>query len=178
MVCPRCVLAVKKTLERLNIPYSGVRLGEAVLDTTEVDMGQLNTELQKIGFEIIQRKNDILVEQIKILVIDFIRHQQQNVKTNFSRYLREKTEHDYAYLSKIFSETEHITIEKYVILQKIERVKELISYGELNFSEIALMLHYSSSAYLAKQFKSITGMTLSEYKKSQLKPRKNIDKLR
>ncbi len=176
MVCPRCVSAVKETLERLHIPFASVRLGEALLNA-EVDITQLNKELQKIGFEIIREKNEILVEQIKILVIDYVHHQDIRLKTNFSQYLSEKTSQDYAYLSKIFSDSEHITIEKYIILQKIERVKELISYGEMNFSEIALALHYSSSAYLAKQFKSITGMTLSEYKKRQGVQRKTIDKV-
>ncbi len=178
MVCPRCITAVEQTLSKLKIPYTEVKLGKAIVDSSNIDYIELNNELKAIGFEIIQDKNQIIAEQIKILIVDFIHHNNgEDLKINFSEYLSKKTEYDYSYLSKVFSETENTTIEKFIILQKIERVKEFISYNKLNFSEIAFTLNYSSPAHLSKQFKEIVGYTLSEYKKTKMGERNTIDNI-
>ena len=178
MVCPRCITAVEQTLSKLKIPYTEVKLGKAIVDSSNIDYIELNNELKAIGFEIIQDKNQIIAEQIKILIVDFIHHNNgEDLKINFSEYLSKKTEYDYSYLSKVFSETENTTIEKFIILQKIERVKEFISYNKLNFSEIAFTLNYSSPAHLSKQFKEIVGYTLSEYKKTRMGERNTIDNI-
>jgi len=178
MVCDRCIAAVGETLTKLNIPYERVRLGEAVVNTDVIDYEMLDKELKAIGFELLQDKKQILVEQIKTLIVDIIHHNNgDTIVSNFSEYLSKKIGYDYAYLSNIFSKEEQTTIEKFIIIQKIERVKELIHYNELNFSEIAYLLNYSSPSHLARQFKKITGITLSEYKKSNKVDRNTIDKL-
>jgi len=178
MVCPRCITAVEQILSKLKITYIEVKLGQAIVTTDNVDYSTLDKELRAIGFEIVQNKNQKIVEQIKSLIVELI-HQNKNerLEINFSEYLSKKTGYDYSYISNIFSKEENITIEKFIILQKIEKVKELISYNELNFSEIAFILNYSSSAHLSKQFKDITGLTLSEYKKQETKQRNTLDKI-
>ena len=179
MVCSRCITAVEQILTKLDIPYAEVKLGEAIVETTELDYPKLEKELKSIGFELIQDKNKILTEQIKTLIIDYIHHSKDDyLQVNFSDFLSEKTKYDYPQISNIFSKVENITIEKFIIRQKIERVKELITYNDLNFTEIAYRLNYSSSAYLAKQFKNITGFTLSQYKKQNKNDRASLDKLR
>jgi len=178
MVCPRCITAVEQTLSRLKIPYIEVKLGEAVVETEYIDYNTLDTELRTIGFEIIQNKTQKIVEQIKTLIIDLIHHNNgDNLEINFSEYLNKKLGYDYSYISNIFSKEENTTIEKFIIIQKVEKVKELIEYNELNFSEIAFILNYSSASHLAKQFKRITGFTLSEYKKTKTEERNSIDNL-
>lgn len=177
MVCPRCITAVEQTLNKLNIPFEEVKLGQAILniDKNKIDFEILDKELRNIGFELIQDKNIKLVEEIKNIIIDYTHHSDNNSFTiNFSNYLSTKIDKDYSYISNIFSETEKTTIEKYLILQKIERVKELISYSELNFSEIAFKLNYSSVAHLSKQFKQITGLTLTQFKNSENKERNHL----
>ena len=178
MVCPRCITAVEQTLSKLNITYIEVKLGEAIVTTDNIDYSTLDKELRAIGFEIIQNKNQKIVEQIKSLIVDLIHHNKgEGIEINFSEYLSKKIGYDYAYISNIFSKEKSITIEKFIILQKIERVKELIEYNELNFSEIAFNLNYSSASHLAKQFKKITGLTLSEYRKTKPDERNTIDNL-
>jgi len=178
MVCPRCISAVKDTLSQLNIPYSEVKLGEAIIETKEIDFDLLDIELKKIGFELIQDKNQKIAEQIKALIIDLIHHSDDtDLKTNLSDFLSTKLNKNYTLLSKVFSEYEGLSIEKYYILQKIEKVKELITYGELTFSEIAYRLNYSSLSHLSKQFKSVTDKTLSAYKKDYSSHRKTLDQL-
>ena len=178
MVCDRCVMAVEQTLTKLNIPFTVVKLGQAVIDDTNVDFDLLDKELRAIGFEMIKDKNAQIIEKIKTLIIDYIHHYDgEDLKINFSDYLSRELSYDYSYISSVFSENENVTIEKFIILQKIERVKELISYNELNFSEIAYKVNYSSAAHLSRQFKSVTGLTLSEYKKSETKDRSTLDKI-
>ncbi len=178
MVCPRCITAVQQTLNEQKIPFSEVKLGEAVLETANFDYQQLDKKLKEIGFELIQDKSRQTVEQIKSLIVNFIHHNsEEDLKINFSEYLANKTGFNYSYISTVFSEIENTTIEKFIILQKIAKVKELISYNELNFSEIAIRLNYSSASHLSKQFKNITGYSLSEYKKTKTEQRKSIDKL-
>ena len=179
MVCPRCVLAVEQTLTKLNIPFIEVKLGEAIIETEISDDSLLDKELKSIGFELINNQKSIVSKQIKALIIDFIHFSNaKDLKTNFSDFLSEKLNKDYQSLSRLFSENEDITIEKYIILQKIEKVKELISYNEMSFSEIAFKLNYSSAAHLSKQFKDITNMTLSDFKKLKIKNRITLDNLR
>ncbi len=178
MVCDRCIASVKNILEKLDIPYTEVQLGKALINTDTIPYQELDRLLQKEGFELVKDKNNEIIEQIKAAVIKRIHYADDEAFTNnFSEYLQSETGLDYSRLSKIFSASENITIEKYIILQKIEKVKELIAYNELNFTEIAYRLGYSSSAYLSKQFKEITGYTLSQYKKLPENQRKTLDKL-
>ncbi len=180
MVCPRCISAVENTFTKLNIPFAKVELGKAEVNINEenIDFITLDKELKEIGFELIYTNSDKIIEQIKNLVIEFIyNYEDKEIKVNFSDYLSENLKYDYSHISKIFSDREGLTIEKYIILQKIERVKELISYNQLNFSEIAFKLNYSSPAHLSKQFKEVTGQTLSQYKNSKNKQRSTLDKV-
>jgi len=180
MVCPRCVTAVEQTLTNLTIPYAHVELGVANLDKklNHDELKKLDEELKKIGFELIQDKNFQLIEKVKTIIVDHIHHHKaQELRINYSELLSQKTGKEYSGLSKLFSDIENTTIEKYVILQKIEKVKELISYGELNFSQIAFETNYSSVAHLSKQFKKITGYTLSDFRKMDIKERKTLDKV-
>ncbi len=178
MVCPRCVMAVEQTLTKLNIPFSEVNLGEVIVETEQIDYTLLDKELKSIGFELINDDRKITLEQIKTLIIDFIHHNEnEKLKINFLDYISKNIKKDYQSLSRLFSELEGITIKKYITLQKIEKVKELITYNELNFSEIAYKMNYSSAAHLTNQFKSITGLTLTEYKNSKIQNRQTLDKV-
>ena len=178
MVCDRCIMAVEQSLSEMKIPFSEVQLGVAKVETEDIDCDGLNNKLKKIGFELIRDTDSILVKQIKTLIINFIHHNNgEYLKINFSEYISRKTGYDYTYLSKLFSEKESLTIEKYIILQKIEKVKELISYGEHNFSEIAYLLNYSSVSHLSRQFKKVEERTLSDYKKAHQKSRKTLDRI-
>ncbi|GBF20569.1 DNA-binding transcriptional regulator MelR [Arenibacter sp. NBRC 103722] len=179
MVCPRCISAVSNILEQLEIPYVSINLGEvkllSSLDTkTKSD---LSKALQNWGFNLIDDRKSQLIEQMKTLVIDKIHHSANELDIKWANYISEKLHLDYKYLSSLFSSVESITFEQYIINQKIERVKELIVYDELTLSEIAFKLHYSSVAYLSNQFKKITGMAPSEFKKRTNKNRKSIDRI-
>lgn len=180
MVCPRCIMAVKDILNRLNIPYIDVKLGEAVLQRPreEFDLDALRAELQSLGFELIEDQQVQVVEKIKNIIIDWIRD-PQNSKTpyNFSDYLAKSTGRNYHHLSNMFSAKEGITIEKYMILQRIEYVKELLIYNEYSLSEIAWKLKYSSVAHLSNQFKQVTGFSPTGFKKMQHKERRSLDQL-
>ena len=180
MVCDRCIMSVKQILDEQHIPWSCVELGRAKVqvEADEIDLEVLDDKLKSIGFELIRDKSKILVESVKNLIVDYIHHNEgEKLKINFSDYLSEEIGKDYSYISSEFSKSEGLTIEKFIILQKIERVKELVSYNELNFSEIAYYVNYSSVAHLSKQFKTITGMTLSQYKTSVIKERQTLDKV-
>ncbi len=180
MVCDRCIMSVKQILDEQQLPWSCVELGRAkvLADTDQINYDVLDEKLRAIGFELIRDKSKILVESVKNLIVEYIHYNEgEKLKINFSDYLSEKVGKDYAYISSEFSKSEGVTIEKYIILQKIERVKELISYGELNFSEIAFKVNYSSMAHLSRQFKTITGMTLSQYKATLIKQRQTLDRI-
>jgi AraC-like DNA-binding protein len=180
MVCDRCIMSVKKILDNLDMPWSCVELGRAKvnLESDQINYELLDKELKAIGFELIRDKNQLLVEKVKNLIIEYIHHNEgEQLKINFSDYLSDELGKDYSYISSSFSKSENMTIEKFIILQKIERVKELVSYDELNFSEIAFKVNYSSVAHLSKQFKSVTGITLSQYKATQFKERNRLDKV-
>ncbi len=158
MVCDRCILVVKQELEKLHIKPSFIVLGEVDIpdETTEAQLEQLKKSLASVGFEILDDNRKKIIEKIKAIIIDHIRHSDPDNKHNFSEILSKALYKDYSYLSALFSEVESITIEKYVINQKIERVKELLVYDELSLSEIAYQLDYSSVAHLSAQFKKVT----------------------
>ncbi len=177
MVCDRCISSVKNTLHKLEIPYDDIQLGKAHMEVENEKLQVLKSLLEQEGFELLQDKNLETVEYIRAILIEQIHHSKEDLNINFSHFLSDKLAMDYSRLSKLFSETEGITIEKFIILQKIEKVKELIEYGESNFSEIAFQLGYSSSAYLSKQFKEVTGLTLTDYKNKPHKNRKKLDSI-
>ncbi len=180
MVCPRCVSAVKQTLTELEIPFFDVKLGEAALtvDKKQIDKERLDEELRKIGFELIDDEKSHTVSQIKTEIIKYIHHSPDLIrKVNFSDYLADKIGHNYSYLSRLFSSVEAQTIEKYIIHQKIEKVKELLIYDELSLSEISYELDYSSVQHLSRQFKNVTGLTPTEFKKLEHKNRKPLNEV-
>lgn len=166
MVCHRCIMAVQTILNSLEFNYRNVTLGEIDLENTITDFERniLSQKLQEIGFEMIDDKKRQLIERIKNYIIQFIHHDKEMLKINLSDFLATELGYEYNYLSNLFSEVEGTTIEKYVIIQKIEKVKELIVYDELSLKEIAYQMGYSSVAYLSNQFKKITGLTPSHFK--------------
>jgi AraC-like DNA-binding protein len=166
MVSTRCKIAVKAALNQLGIRFVVVDLGEIEIMealTTE-QREQLKIALLSSGLELMEDKKAILIEKINTLIIEMIHSSGELPKVNYSDYLSEKIGHDYTYLSNIFSEVRGITIQQFIILHKIERVKELLFYGEFTLSEISYMLHYSSVAHLSNQFKKVTGLSPSNYK--------------
>lgn len=180
MVCDRCIWAVNQQLKNLGFQVETVQLGTADVHP-EPDAAQLTaigSALKILGFELIDNEKNRVVERIKSLIIEKIHHTDlADVHLIFSEYLSNKMNKDYAYLSRMFSEAEDVTIEKFIIQQKIEKVKELLEYGELNLNEITWKMNYSSSAHLSTQFKSITGLTPSQFKTSGQAQRKPIDKI-
>lgn len=179
MVCSRCKMAVKTELEKAGLHALTVELGEVETKEhiTAETLKQLNTSLKRLGFEIIDDRKSRLIEKIKSSIVEIIHHGHENIAVNFSEYLAQKLNYDYNYLSNLFSEVEGTTIEKYFIVQKIEKVKELLKYDELTLSEIADRLGYSSVAYLSNQFKKQTGLSPSFYKSSKQNSRRSIDEL-
>jgi YesN/AraC family two-component response regulator len=159
-------MVVKSELEKLGLHYTRVELGEAeIVETISPDqLGILNNALKKTGLEIMDDNKTILVEKIKTIVIELVHYTDDQIKINLSDYLSEKLNHNYTYLSNLFSEVKGTTIEKYYLSHKIEKVKELLAYDELNLTEIAYKLHYSSVAHLSNQFKKMTGLTPSHFK--------------
>lgn len=179
MVCNRCIMVVQDLLGKLGFTVLHIELGKVLIQETpeKADLERIRQALEAVGFELIDDKRDRLIEQIKQEMIQLVHNCNGELKVNLSDYLSEKLHHDYSSLSKVFSETNGITIEKYFILQKIERVKELLVYDELSLNEIAALLNYSSAAHLSSQFKSITGITPSEFKKQKTHLRKGLDQI-
>lgn len=179
MVCPRCIDAVRKSLEDSEIPFDSIDLGKVSLKSslTSHQKSMLSQSLVSKGFELLESKTSALISQIKTLVIEQIHHSDQRLGENFSSFLTEKLAQEYGYLSRLFSQVEGITIEKYITRQKIERVKEFLFYDQLSLSEIAFKLNYSSVAYLSSQFKKETGMTPSEFKKNHIGERTSLDQI-
>ena len=177
MVCPRCIKAVKTTLKEMGIPYHSVELGKVFLfQSLDSDLEErFSKALENQGFEFLKGEKSALISKIKSLLIDQIHHSDQNLTTNYSDFLVDKLNHDYAYISRLFSSVVGITIEKYITKLKTEKIKELLIYDELTLSEIAFKLDYSSVAYLSTQFKKETGMTPSAFKKSKSNFRKSLD---
>lgn len=166
MVCLRCQMAVKNELGRLGIFCTSVEIGWA--ETLErISIGQISeikTALLKVGLELIEDKKTILIERIKNIISEMVNHSDHPIKTNFSYHLSKELNLDYTYLANTFSEIEGLTIEHYIIMNKIRRVKELLRNKDLNLTEISWKLHYSSVAHLSTQFKKVTGVTPSHFK--------------
>lgn len=177
MVSNRCKMVVKNELKRLGLHFTTIELGvvEVMEDITPEQREHIKASLHRSGLELIEDKRAILIDKIQNVIIEMVHYDNELPKTNFSDYLSEKLDHDYTYLANLFSETKGITIEHYIILHKIERVKELIVYNELNLSEIAWKLHYSSVAHLSYQFKKVTGLTPSFFKSLKLKKRNTLE---
>lgn len=166
MVCGRCIKVVKSDLESLGYIVKSISLGEAVIDEDikKEDYPKIKETLENDGFELMEDKKARIIEHIKIAVINRIHHENISEDVNFSEYLEKELNLDYNYLSSLFSSIENITIEHYIISQKIEKAKELLKYGELTLSEIAFKLGYKSVQHLSNQFKQITGFNASSYK--------------
>lgn len=177
MVCIRCQMVVKAELEKLGLQYSYVKIGEADIkgDVQPEQLKQLKLDLKKAGLILMDNKKSVLVEKIKSAIIELVHYTEDQIKVNLSDYLSEKLEYDYTYLANLFAEVKGITIEKFYLTHKIERVKELIVYDELNLSEIAWKMHYSSVAHLSNQFKKYTGLTPSHFKMQKIKRRDTLE---
>ena len=173
MVCTRCKTAVKSELEKLGLKYTSVELGEAEItnDISSDIKDKLIISFKKIGLGLIDDKKSILVERIKTIIIELVHYTDGQIKVNLSDYLSEKLNHNYTYLANLFAEVKGVTIEQFYLSHKIEKVKELIIYDELNLTEIADKLHYSSVAHLSNQFKKMTGLTPSHFKNLKHKSR-------
>ena len=179
MVCDRCKMAVEKImLDRKLAPVS-VDLGIVrVQDTvTDEQLGEIRNDLNALGFELLDDHRFQVIELIKATIIKLVHYKDNNITLNLSDFLQHELHQDYSSLSKLFSEYTSMTIEHYYIQQRIERVKELLTYNEMSLTEIALQMHYSSVAYLSSQFKTITGMTPSEFKALHKGKRKALDKI-
>ena len=179
MVSLRCKLLVKSELNKLGFHNALIDLGVVELheSITQQDRELLNTVLLKSGLELLDDKRSILVERIKNVIIELIHYSDELPKVNYSDHISEKLNYDYTYLANTFSEVKGMTIQHFIILHKIERVKELILYDELTLSEIAFKLHYSSSAHLSNQFKKITGLTPTFFKRLKKKRNQNLENL-
>lgn len=179
MVCSRCIMVIQSEVDKLGLAIKHIKLGEVVLER-ELNTGErlaLGQALEPLGFELIDDKKSRTIEKIKNIIVDLVHYQHATVKINLSDILADALLQDYSSLSNLFSEVEGTTIEKYFIAQKIEKVKELLVYDELSLSEIASRLNYSSVAYLSNQFKKVTGLTPSHFKKIRADKRIALDKV-
>lgn len=179
MVCNRCIMVVKSELEKLGISPVSIILGEVTFSggLSPQQKDALSKKLEGLGFALIDDRRARLIEQIKNAIIELVHYNNNDLKVNLSDYISDKLHHDYNYISNLFSEIEGITIEKYFIAQKIERVKELLVYDELTLNEIAFKLNYSSVAHLSSQFKKVTGLTPSHFKQIKTTKRKPLDEV-
>ena len=177
MVSLRCKMMVMEELKKLGLHHVVVDLGmvEILEDITPEQRAELKINLQKSGLELLDDKKNILIERIKNIIVEMIHYSDELPKVNYSDYIAEKLAFDYTYLANIFSEVKGITIQQFIIMHKIEKVKELLIYDELNLTEIAYKLHYSSVAHLSNQFKKITGLTPTFYKQLKDKRKKNLE---
>lgn len=179
MVCIRCKLLVKEELTKLGLHFVSVELGEAEIreDITLEQLDQLKAALLRSGLEIMDNKKSVLIEKIKKVIIESVHYSEEPLTVNFSDYLSQQLNHDYTYLANLFSEVQGTTIEKFLIAHKIERVKELLVYNELNLTEIAYQMHYSSVSHLSAQFKKVTGLTPTHFKQLKDKRRSVLDSM-
>jgi AraC-like DNA-binding protein len=179
MVCSRCKMVVKSELEKLGLHPISVQLGEIEIQESIIDSQKeiLLVNLRLLGFDLIDDKKSRTIDKIKTLIIDLVHNKNNEINTNLSDYLVSHLFQDYNTLSNLFSEVENTTIEKFFINQKIEKVKELLMYDEMNLSEIAFMLNYSSVAHLSNQFKKVTGFSPTYFKQLKDKKRKQIEDL-
>lgn len=177
MVSNRCKMAVKEELKKLGLHFIVVDLGEVEImeNITEEQRASLKTALLTSGLELMDDKKSVLIEKIKSTIIEMVHHSDEVIKTNFSDFLSDKLHYDYTYLSNLFSEVQGTTIEQFIISHKIERIKELIIYDELNITEIAFKMNYSSVAHLSNQFKKATGLSPSHFKQLKDKRRSPIE---
>jgi AraC-like DNA-binding protein len=177
MVSNRCKMVVKEELKKLGLHYIVVELGEVdIMENISTEQREvLKAGLIDSGLELMDDKRAVLIEKIKTVIIDMVHHSDEMIKTNFSDYLSEKLNHDYTYLANLFSEIQGITIEHFIINHKIERIKELIIYDELNITEIAWKMNYSSVAHLSNQFKKVTGLSPSHFKQLKDKRRSQLE---
>ena len=181
MVCPRCIKVVGEELEKLGVKFHSINLGEVVTEKPKekLPLKKISKVLELNGFELIEDSKSKLIEDIKKIIISSI--QQHDVldleNIVFPKLLSERIGKEYSYLSPLFSKTEGITIEQFIILQKIEKTKELIKYNELTLSEISYKLGYSSVQHLSRQFKNTTGLTASQFKANTQTLRKSIDSI-
>ena len=177
MVSIRCKMLVKSELEKLGLHHKSIELGEAEIEEniSSEQWDQLNKALKRSGIELMEDKKSILVEKIKNIIIELVHYSEEPLEMNFSEYLSQKLNQDYTYLANLFSESQGITIEHFHIVHRIERVKELLIYDELTITEIAWKMHYSSVAHLSNQFKKMTGLTPSFFKKIKQKKRSTLE---
>jgi AraC family transcriptional regulator len=178
MVCQRCIRAVEKSLTDIGAEPLHVSLGEVILQSPLAtdELEQFKSQLKHLGFELLDDNRSQQIVKIKSIIVDHI-HYQEDEKFAFSKVLSNELNKEYSQLSKLFSETEGITIEQFVILQKIEKVKELLAYKEMNLNEISYKLGYSSVAHLSAQFKKVTGLTPSQFKAQGSDLRKSLDRV-
>lgn len=178
MVCYRCVLMVEQVVAHLDIPNTNVSLGTIVFGevVTQDKLNELHFKVHQLGFKVLMTKQDITVERIKQKIIQIV-HSNERMITKLSVVIAEQLDMEYSYATKLFSTSESITIEKFYIYQRIEKVKEYISYDELTLAEISNIMYYSDLSHLSKQFKQVVGVSPSQYKKEQKFNRHNLDNL-
>ena len=179
MVSTRCKMAVKEELKKLGLHFIVVDLGEVEImeDISAEQRQELKTALLNSGLELMDDKRAVLIEKIQNVITQMIHYSDEVPKINYSDFISDKLNYDYTYLSNLFSEVKGITIQQFIIVHKIERAKELLLYDELTLTEISYKLHYSSVAHLSNQFKKITGLTPSDYKKMKDKKRRPIEEI-
>lgn len=179
MVSLRCKMMVQEELKRLRLRYVTVDLGMVEMpgEITAEQRQKLKANLLRSGLELLDDKKSILIEKIKNVITEMIHYSDVLPKTNYSDYISGKLDYDYTYLSNIFSEVKGITIQQFIIIHKIERVKELLLYDELSLTEISHKLHYSSVAHLSNQFKKVTGLSPSFYKQLRQKRNSNLEQV-
>ena len=172
-------MVVKAELEKLGLHYIVVELGEAeIMESISEEQHDLFKEaLLKSGLELLDDKKSVLIQKIKNVIIELIHYSEEPLAINFSDHLSQKLNHNYTYLANLFSEVQGTTIEQFIIAHKIERVKELLVYNELNLTEIAYLMHYSSVGHLSAQFKKVTGLTPSHFKQLREKRRNMLENL-
>ena len=179
MVCRRCLNTVRRIFEHAGVDIENVQLGEVLVKDTpnDIQKNKIAADLHEEGFELLDDKTSRLVSQIKSLIIEEIHlgKEKKPEAMNFSTFISKSLGHEYSYLSKLFSTVAGVTIEKYIIAQKIERAKELLSYEEMSVSEIAWQLGYSSSQHLSSQFRNVTGISPLEFRRSHTHDRKHLD---
>jgi len=179
MVSIRCKMVVKSELEKLGLHYTSVELGEihTVETLTAEQLVSLKAGLWKSGLELMDDKRSILIEKIKTVIIEMVHYTDELPRVNFSTFISKKLGYEYKYLGNLFAEVQGTTIEQYIILHKIERVKELLTYNDMSLTDIADIMQYSSVAALANQFKKVTGLTSKHFKKMQAERRKALEDL-
>jgi AraC-like DNA-binding protein len=179
MVCQRCVLTVENIFKELNLPFHKVSLGEVDLveKPTVEELQKIENELGKVGFELIEKRVNKIIEDVKKVVLEYLNLGIDNQNLKLSSFITKKIPYEYSYLSDLFSSVEGKTIEQFHILQRIEKVKELLVYDQLSLTEISYQAGFSSVHHLSAQFKKVTGLTPSHFKKIGVEKRKSLDRL-